>query len=222
MTQPPNRRQGGEFSEQLGDVQRQGSPNVTGVLPLPHNAPVGLAPPSPLQVQSVFDTRPIAGFDFAYDGFAQMGNENPQLVASARVPNGYTAVLRRVEFEFVPPIAMAVSQVGGGGPPFMQFFLTRDNGVIPENVVRFRGVSADYTWHTHQVFGMNALMGVRGNFVPGGAVPIDDPTSIGGGIDMTVRFFGVLIPSKSLPPTEEVGSDPVLVRDYVKMQKGTE
>jgi len=214
---PTSRPLGGEFAETIGDRQQAGDPDIRGVLPRPHNVPPGIAPPSPLQVQSVFDTRPLSAYDFAFDGFGVFGDEAPPFLVEAQVPNGYTAVLRRVQFEFTPPLALAVSPVGSGGPPLFQFFLTRDAGVIPANVVRFRGVCAEYEWQTHQVFGMNSFMGVRGAFAAGGAEPIYPPDD---GIDVTVRFFGTLIPSRSLPPSEEVGSDPVMVRDFVKMQRG--
>lgn len=93
-------------------------------------------------------------------------------------------------------------------------FITRDDATIPNNVVRFRGTLRDYTWHTHQVFGPLSLMGVRLTAAFDGVSPAD--------AQATVRFFGVLIPSRSLPPTEEVGSDPVLIRDFVKMTRGEE
>lgn len=218
MVQPPRRFHGGEFSEQLGDRQVAGSPNITGVLPVPVNAPVGLAPPSPVQVQSVFDTRPLSGYDFAFDGFFKFGGEAGTDNVSVQVPNGYSAVLRTVEFEFTPPIANAVDVVGSGGPASMALFLLRDGGTLPSNVVRLRGVAAEYRWLTHQVYGQAQTMGARIAFDAGGAAPIYNP--VDDGLDVTVRFFGVLIPYRGLPPTEEVGSDPVMVRDYVQMQGG--
>lgn len=220
MNQPPRRPGqgrplGGEFAESLGDRQIAGTPNIRGIIPTPTDAPVGLAPPSPLQVQSVFDTRPIAGYDFAFDGFFQFGGEAGASQVEVQVPNGYTAVLRRVEWDFVPAIAMATSQVGAGGPPSFSLTLLRDGGGIPNNVVRLRGLTSSYEWATHQVFAAQQFMGARLAFAAGGADPIYDAAT--NGMDVTVRFFGVLIPSRALPAVEEVGSDPVLVRDYVEL-----
>ena len=199
----------GEFAEQIGESQSRGSPGLTGLGPPQQPSEVGIAPPSPLQVQSVFDTRPLSAFDFAFDTAGRITEGGAPLLLNADIPDGYTAVLRRLEIEATP--GFLGQTIAGGGyvtTAQMQVQLLRDGSPIPWNLVVFRNALGIYSWHTHQVFGFWQSMGAQFVIVP--------PTLTGAfDIGITARFFGVLIPSRSLPPTEEVGSDPVLVRQYV-------
>ncbi len=203
MTTPPRKQQ--EFAQTLGDVQRHGDRGVLGIGPASPDAPVGLAPPPPFQVQSVFDTRPISAFDFVLNASAAFSDENPPnppgilTLTTPQIPNGYVAVLRRVELAFYPPLIM------GDVDAFLAVSLLRNGGVIPFNTLNF-GVSVEfYDWPTHHVYATRDTIGLLVS--PPGAFL--SPGS--GNYALSAMFHGTLIPSKSLPPEIEVGSAPVMV-----------
>lgn len=189
-----------EFDGQRGERQRRGDARVFGLGAPREPGEVGVSPPANLQVQSVFETRPIAGFDFAFSrsvGFDLAGNAE----AMVQVPNGYTAVLRRVEFNISPPdlnnsIANPVRMV-----------LLRDDSAIQNNEVMLFGPWQTYTWHTHHVFGFWQRFGAR-VFC---AIGIQAPTA-----QLLVRFFGTLIPSRSLAYPDEIASGPVVTTQDTK------
>lgn len=211
MTDPRNRPQD-EFAVQRGDAQRSGSPGLTGLGPPPVQADIGVAPPPALQVQSVFDTRPISAFDFAFDTVGRMVEGGSSLTLTADVPDGYTAVLRRLEIEVTGGfVGSLVALANYDNDSQMQVSLLRDGAPIPYNRVTFRNALTIYNWHTHHVFGFWQTMGALFVIVPN-TITANQPVGI------NARFFGTLIPSRSLPPYDEVGSDPVLVRAYQGVQ----
>lgn len=205
MNDPKKQRSPSEFAQTLGEQQRSGDRRVLGLGPPPTPSEIGIAPPSPLQVQSVFDTRPMAGFDFAFDGVLTIdgGEGLPTDTVDIAVPDGFTAILRTVELEAHAGYLAPASGV-------LELVLTRSGATIPYNTVRFRASINTYTWHTHQVFGFWESFGVR---ISGAMIPNAANT-------FTARFFGVLVPSRSLPASDEVGSDPVLVRVYQQQTAG--
>lgn len=208
MRNPFNRnRPQSEFAQQRGDVQRQGSPGLTGLGPPQTYAPVGLPPPPELQVQSVFDTRPISAFDFAFDLTDRFGNElTPVFFVTEAVPAGYVAVLRRVEVEVIQPLLIGTIDPSTS---FFQLDLLRNGAVIPFNTVRFRSEFVFYDWPTHHVFGPGETLGVRGSF----SLPIINPDPTGVELIGTARMFGTLIPTRNYPPSQEIASPPVLTRE---------
>lgn len=213
----PNRRnplQGGTHEVERGEQQRRGGTPLA-VPPTPTNVPVGIAPPDPRVVVSNFDTRPIGAYDFAIPVFGLWsvnGEEQLPLVLQGRVPDGYTAALRRVRIEFNPPVtpnwdaATVQDQV-------LLMRLLRNSGTIPNNSQELRAAVADFVWNTHHVFGMRELFGLRLDAPLGLDVP-NPPGQVEGFISVTATFEGTLIPSKSMPPETEIASDPVLVRLY--------
>lgn len=208
----------GEFERMRGETQLPGT-RVLAVPPPEPPPPVGIAPPDPRNVVSNFDTRPIGAYDFARTLTATMGNGEVDSFAqvSFDVPDGYTAVLRRVRVEWTPPAAMLIGQPGAGTDPtaFLDMSLLRNSGVIPNNTVRFLGTLDEYEWDTHQVFGYWESMGLR--LVPTNGFAV--PASVTQAVYVAVTFFGVLIPTKGRPPNQEIASDPVVIRDYETLVK---
>lgn len=183
-----------EFDGQRGERQQRGDARVFGLGAPREAGVVGVSPPANLQVQAVFETRPIAGFDFAFSrsvGF----DANGVAEAMVQTPNGYTAVLRRVEFNIAPPDPNTSTAAPA------RLVLTRDDSAIQNNEVLLFGPWQTYTWHTHHVFGFWQRFGAR-VFC---AIAIGAPTS-----EIVVRFFGVLIPSRSLAYPDEIASGPVV------------
>lgn len=203
--QPPR----DEFAQMIGEqTPLRGDPNVTGLGPPPTNAPAGIAPPSPLQVQSVFDTRPLAAYDFALTQTkgAAFSPEAPTAeVFPLTLPQGFTAVLRRIRIECTPGFQGDTGYTGDIMNSLL-FQITRDGATIPNNAIRF-GTLQDYTWETHQVFGFWQTLGMRIGWESG----LIDPAT-GLNYDFRFTYMGTLIPTKGLPPSEEIGSDPVIVR----------
>lgn len=202
-----------EFDRTRGEVQKRGT-RVLAIPPSGPPVPVGIAPPDPRNVVSNFDTRPIGAYDFAHSEHATMGNDEVQAFATVEfsVPDGYTAVLRRVRIEWSPPASMMITQPANGSSPtsFMTISLLRNGGVIPNNSIDFLSDLDEYEWPTHQVFGFWETMGLR--LVPTGAFAV--PALDADAVFVNVTFMGTLIPTKSRPPEVEIASDPVVVRDY--------
>lgn len=211
-TPPSSRRD--EFARMRGEIQHPGS-RVLAVPPPSPPAPIGIAPPDPRNVVSNFDTRPIGAYDFAFTGTLSWTNGEvapPSKQFSVDVPDGFTAALRRVRFEWVPS---GMVNVGSALIRVVHIDLLRASGVIPNNRVDFYGMLTTYEWPTHQVFGYWETMGVQVNPEFGFGIPLAD----GDTINVAVTFMGVLIPTKSRPPEVEIASDPVVVRDYETLSK---
>jgi len=195
-----------EFARQIGDIQRHGDDRVHGLgRDYPKNIPVGIPPPALLHVQAAFDTRPIGAYDFALEAFDSIRAYPATIDLTTALPAGYTAVLRRVQLDIQPSF---VGRVGASGTytPFLQLSLLRTGSVIPSNTIRLRGSVSGYEWPTHQVFGFFETLGIR--------VAYNGPALSGSDYDVTARFFGTLIPTKGMPPPNEIASGPTPVRVY--------
>lgn len=190
-----------EFARQRGEVQHRGA-QAFGVPPPASHIPVGIAPPDPLNVVSIFDTRPISAFDFVQSdrGVMATGAETVPLDLTATVPDGFTAVLRRIRLEFTPN---AVVNLSAATAVEMNMNLLRDGGVIPFNEVQMSGSLDVFEWRTHQVFGAGEVFGVR--LRGGWAVPIAD-------LIVQAHLYGTLIRTKSRPPETEIASGPVITQ----------
>lgn len=201
-----------EFTAMIGETQQRGSgrdiyalardPGMPHV-PLPTRLPPGVAKPPPanpvMQVLSVFETRPLYAFDFV-TWIETIGNfDPPQRFGSFTVPAGFTAVVRRVEFD------VAGSPFNGGqiGAALI-IRLTMDGNPIPLNELRLIGLVETYGWETHQVIEQNHDFGVAWEVQPG--------SISGDSLDIGFRVFGNLIRSQSKPAPTEVGSPPLNVR----------
>jgi hypothetical protein len=199
--------QPGEFDIARGEVQRPGSHRPMGNQPpVPPNIPIGIAPPDPTVVVSNFDTRPVGAYDFAASAFVEAGpGEVIQTVqVEFAVPDGYTAVLRRVLIDCQPG---AVATFNPAAATVFNLRLLRNAAPIPNNTVQLKEL-LHYEWPTHQVYGMTETMGLVFN-PTGWAVPVDPEI-----VNIGVTFMGVLIPTKGRPPEVEIASPPVLVRVY--------
>ena len=189
-----------EFDRQRGEIQHRGD-QVLGVPPQTPNIPVGISPPEPLNVVSTFDTRPISAFDFAQSDRGVMSlPEGDPLDLTATVPDGYTAVLRRVRLEFTPN---AIVNLDASTSVTMVATLLRDGGTIPFNEVDLSGSLDIFEWRTHQVFGAGEVFGVR--LRGGWTVPLGD-------LLVQAHLYGVLIRTKSRPPETEIASAPVITQ----------
>lgn len=189
-----------EFDRQRGEIQHRGD-QVLGVPPQTPNIPVGIAPPEPLNVVSIFDTRPISAFDFAQsDDGVMVLSEGTPIDLTATVPDGYTAVLRRIRLEFIPNGSV---NLDAAGSDVLTLTLLRDGGVIPFNVVDLMGALDVFEWRTHQVFGAGEVFGVR--IIGSWALPVAD-------VLVQAHLYGTLIRSKSRPPETEIASAPVITQ----------
>jgi hypothetical protein len=194
---------GQEFDVERGEIQRRGARNVFGVPDMPRDIPVGISPPEPLVVVSTFDTRPVGAYDFVLGDSGLIGvAEADVLILEVLVPNGFTAVLRRLRLEFTPNGAINLTAAGGDS---LVLRLTRDGAPIPNNVFTLRGAMDLLEWPTHQVFGAGERIGVQvsGTF----AVPAGDSVIV------QADFLGTLIPTKGKPPETEIASPPVITRE---------
>lgn len=207
MKKPPGMS---EFASTLGDTQRQGGgPGILALtrdpraqMPVPVagslDARARAAAAQPRQVLSVFDTRPIASYDFAF-AFTTTNNFDPASpFGSVTVPDGYTMVLRRVEFWPIPAFS------GAAMVDFLSVRLTRDGVAIQLNEVRVYGSFDSYGFDTHQVAGQGHELGV--SWSVGGA-----PAS-GDIYDIPFQLYGNLLRTDSRPPETEVGSPPLITR----------
>lgn len=88
------------------------------------NTPLG-SPPKPVDVRSVYDTRPINGFDFNISASAATDSNTTKAVLFFNVPEGFVAVLRNFDVWFEPNPASALKsgfnwslQLNGGDYPY--------------------------------------------------------------------------------------------------------
>ncbi len=143
-----------EFSEQRGDWQTGASLDIPGADLLQDDSSVAAMqqapltePPSDFNVRSVFDARPVNGYDFNYSAaFTETGGELWQ--AQFNVPTGYRAIPREwtVFYDSPPPGPASNSTVtilqngaavpnnqniiigmGTGPDPIKTFFICEEN-----------------------------------------------------------------------------------------------
>lgn len=200
----PNKRNPlaqGEFDSARGEQQRPGAKGLKAVPPDRGPIPVGIAPPEPLQVVSVFDTRPISAYDFVASSTALWtSGDAAQDILQSAVPVGYTAVLRRLRIEFTSNGAVNLSSATANVATLR---LLRNGAPIPNNTLQLRGALDVLEWPTHQVFGANEFFGMQ--IAGSRETPVAD-------VIVNVNFFGTLIPTKSKPPETEIASPAVLTR----------
>lgn len=196
-----------EVARERGEVVRRGDKGAKGYAqPLPPNIPVGIAPPEPMQVHSVFDSRPIGAYDFALDAFNRIGNNESRYTEwNVSVPDGYVAILRRVRLEFTTP-GLVNSQVDPSDSNRLEWRLLRDRAPVPSWLYVMRHAIENVDLPGFQVYGFWQQIGLaaqRAGFLATSAT-----------IGVGVTFIGTLVPSKSRDPNVEVASDPVNVRLY--------
>lgn len=189
----PRRHLGG-FEQSRGERQQQGTPGVIGVTPQPGNIPIGPAPPHIRQVLSVYDSRPIGGYDFVLTGsFQPYVDPARALVVSAP---GYVTIVRRIEV-FAEPSFL--------------------NGRVPVWNFSANGVAATaWQWTTPALV---TEEGVDTFFVipPNVAFGLTSATTFVPGAVLYVRYIGNLLLDSNEPPSEQVGQLPHSVFPLTKV-----
>lgn len=188
-----NKQTLGGFEQARGERQVTGTPGIVAVTPQPGNIPIGPAPPHIRQVLSVYDSRPIGGYDFVLTGsFAPYVDPGRAFVTS---PQGYVTVVRRIEF-FAEPAFL------NGRVPVWSFFA---NGVA----------ATAWNWTTPALVdseGIDTFFVIPPN-IPFG---IQTATAFVGGSVLYVRYIGNLLLDSNEPPSEQVGQLPHAVFPITK------
>lgn len=191
-----DKRHLGGFAQSIGETQVPGDPRIHGIIPGPGPTPIGPAPPHIRQVLSVYDSRPIGGYDFVLSDSFDSYIDLPEV--SVQSPQGYITVVRRIEIEAQPGLLLS---------PF---------GILPTWVFVNNGVTAiAWEWNTGKVLtdeGIDTFFVVQPN-VPFG---IRCAALTGIAVDIVVRFIGNLILDVNEPPTEQVGALPHAVYPITK------
>lgn len=170
------------------------------------NAPLG-SPVQDYDVRSVFDSRPVNGFDFNQSFSANItpyaGGNFTNFGQSMVVPAGYIAVLREIEF-FQPFTAGALVGMNAAGYD-LEVFITRDGAVISPLSIpagattsTLRGilVRVPGTIHTFQVF--NELETIGANFIS--FILSVTP------LEFSMTFKGSMLMSTGIPPNVSVAN----------------
>lgn len=206
--QPPRRPGMEEFGATIGEAQRHGDARVKALTrnpnlpPLPRPAPGTAAARAlaavelPLQVVSMFDTRPVGGFDFVATFTTTNNFDPPTPFGGITCPIGYTMILRRVEFMPFPTFT------GNTMGDALIVRLTYDDNVIPMNEQKFWGTFDDAGWDTHQVAGQGHRLGV--------VWEIQNAPASGVVYDIPFRMLGTLVRTNGRPAEVEVGSPPII------------
>lgn len=199
MNKPPRRTpyNVGGFAAEIGEQVQRGSRGVLGLGPDLGPTPIGPAPSGARQVVSMYDARPIGGFDFvlSYHYDADAGPEEPFGLVTA--PQGYTTVIRRIEVEPFPSVLLEspgvfMLYINGNAVPAWEWF----------SGTSFLGCAIE-TFVVAPERSSIRLAG-SGGFGEGPEGPRID--------DMIVRFSGNLILNSGDQPTEQVGSLPHTVK----------
>lgn len=190
-----NKQHLGGFEQARGERQVTGTPGIVAVTPQPGNIPIGPAPPHIRQVLSVYDSRPIGGYDFVLTGSFAPYISAPQ--AFVQSPKGYVAVLRRIELfaypAFLNTSAPAWSFVANGVAATAWDWVTSP-------AVDADGIDVFFVIAPDQPFGIRAALNAFNV----------------GGSSIYVRYIGNLLLDSNEPPSEQVGQLPHAVFPIVK------
>ena len=184
----------GNFEHERGERSVQGRLNVFAVPPQVGNVPVGPAPPDNRQVQSVYDSRPIGGYDFCLTGTFDTYSAPP--LVEARAPLGYVAMVRRIEIEASPAVIAGAD---------MRWVFSSAGVQIPAwtwdmgPTLSERGIDVFFP------VASNALMALR-ETQGGLEFPLFSTVTT-----IIVRFIGNLLLDQTIPVTQQAGSLPTSV-----------
>ena len=157
--------QKGEFADQRGDVQTGASYDQPGSdllqddtsIAQMQQAPLG-EPPTAFDVRSVYDSRPVNGYDFNYSGSLPSQNlyNNPWTI-EFNVPNGYRAVPRKWDvFYDTPP----------SGPSYNSTVtLLQQGAAVPNNGPIIIGMGTNDPIESFFLCEENTTFGITGNVV---------------------------------------------------------
>lgn len=203
---PPGYRGMSEFADVLGDEQRPGGGRPVQALVydpmMPRRAPTPGSPAAraaasaagTLQVQSVFDARQIGSFDFVTTFTTDATGDPPIKTNSFEVPQGYTLIVRRIEFSMFPALS------GSDTKTFIAVTPLYDGNALTFNRAEFWGVIESGGWDTYHVCEQGHTFGV---------VWEAGPTDV---FDIGFRFFGNLIQTLGRPAVTEPGTLPLQVK----------
>ncbi len=164
-------------------------------------APVLPGPPPLLQVQSVYDTRPINGRDFFITLEREVAAPGTNIV-SWTVPNNYVAVLRGFEF-FIDPLPGAggkldyITQLTLNGAG-VGLFTDPSSGTLRDYAQIATGPVLDTLLPCHLIAGSGESIGLT--LVIGVALV--------GAFAWNVQFYGQFLPITGVPKNFQVGSPP--------------
>lgn len=157
-----------EFAEQRGDWQTGASLDIPGADLLTNDASIAAMqkapltePPNDFSVRSVYDVRPVNGYDFNFSGTA---NEVDNFVWSITfdVPLGYRAIPRKwTVFYDNPPLTIASSSVvsllqnGAAVPNNQNIIIGMGTGALP--------IESFYLCEENTTFGIQGLVTANNN-----------------------------------------------------------
>jgi hypothetical protein len=180
-----------EFAEQRGDWQTNASLDLPGADLLQDDAAVSAMqqapltmPPSDFSVRSVYDSRPVNGYDFNFSAVTQatlVTNSTSAAVwfVNFNVPNGYRAVPRDWKIWLDPPAAPGPSSAS-------TVSLTQNGAAVPNNQDIIIGNGTTDPIESFFVCEENTTFGVTGATT---LIPRDnDP------VNVNVNVHGNLIP----------------------------
>jgi hypothetical protein len=152
------------------------------------NTPLG-SPPKPVDVRSVYDTRPINAFDFNISASASVNSVSPSATLFFSVPQGFICVLRNFDIWFEPnPVASDRSA--------FQWSLQLNGGDFPYNLNVPFGIAVDRETcfmiaNEFNTVGLRITLGTAAEFADG--------TIFG-------RFYGNFLLKSGLPSALEIGN----------------
>ncbi len=164
-------------------------------------APVLPGPPPLLQVQSVYDTRPINGRDFFIIINREIGGPGTFGV-SWPVPNNYVAVLRGFSF-FIDPIPGAGGKLdylvqltlNGAG---VGLFTDPASGTLRDYALIPTGPVLDGLLPCHLIAGSAETIGLN----------LTVNVALVGPFSWNVQFYGQFLPVSGVPKNFQIGSPP--------------
>lgn len=149
--------------------------------------PIG-APPKPVDVRSVWDTRPINAFDFNIPVSLSAPSTGTEAVLEFTVPEGFVCVLRNFDIWFEPnPVGLNRSDT--------TWSLQLNGGDYPYNIGVWFGVAIDRETCFMVANEFNTV-GLRIVHAAGFVTP--------GSI--FARFYGNFLQKSGLPPSLEIGN----------------
>lgn len=154
--------------------------------------PLG-APPKPVDVRSVYDTRPINAFDFNIsDSATTEASVTTQVILSFQVPEGFVCVLRNFDVWFEPnPVILNKSEI--------LWSLQLNGGDFPYNLSIPMGIAVDRETCFMIANEFNTV-GVRiTGAVPGASQPFATGFAF-------ARFYGNFLLKSGLPASLEIGN----------------
>lgn len=192
-----------EFAAQRGELQRRGDPRTYGLpAPLPENIPLAPAPGYSRHVYSIFDARPLGGYDFAISTILSIDGTPGTVDFTFITPAGYVSFLKGVEISSATPVFLDPGVIFPLNEIGVEYRLLSDDTVIPNVRWLVTDDVLSQKFDTAVVYGPELLAGLRMTKLPSTDFIGFDET-----LAVVVRFYGTLILNTGEPYIEQVGSD---------------